>query len=183
MGLLDDTEAWNTAEEQWKAFKDGLDDTDQEGRDLTRTLADIITTAEDIPAEKKTDLLLKLQQGDVDEVYAIIKEIEKKRYMRVGVRFDDSAAGIIKPPKGGGLVGKATGGPAGGRTLVGEAGPEIVDLPEGSYVNTAKRSEQMLKGEPATPYVDNRTFNILVPNQTPEATARAVERAARRNGR
>jgi hypothetical protein len=38
----------------------------------------------------------------------------------------------------------ATGGPEGGRTLVGERGPEIVDLPAGSYVHTAKASAPML---------------------------------------
>jgi len=38
----------------------------------------------------------------------------------------------------------ATGGPEGGLTLVGERGPELVNLPAGSYVNTAKMSGAMM---------------------------------------
>jgi hypothetical protein len=41
---------------------------------------------------------------------------------------------------------RAAGGPAMGRTLVGENGPEIVDLPGGSFVNNNGTSKAMLSG-------------------------------------
>lgn len=42
--------------------------------------------------------------------------------------------------------GKATGGPASGLTLVGERGPELVDLPNGSYVHSNINSERIVAG-------------------------------------
>jgi hypothetical protein len=44
------------------------------------------------------------------------------------------------------LNGRASGGPASGWTLVGERGPEIVKLPNGSYVNSSANSQLMLDG-------------------------------------
>lgn len=40
---------------------------------------------------------------------------------------------------------QAVGGPGGGMTLVGERGPELVNLPAGSYVNPASRSSGMMR--------------------------------------
>lgn len=41
---------------------------------------------------------------------------------------------------------KAAGGPASGWTVVGEEGPELVDLPGGSFVHTAGQTREMLGG-------------------------------------
>jgi hypothetical protein len=41
--------------------------------------------------------------------------------------------------------GRATGGPASGMTWVGESGPELVNLPRGSHVNTARTSQAMAR--------------------------------------
>ncbi|WP_433893032.1 hypothetical protein [Streptomyces sp. CA-111067] len=46
----------------------------------------------------------------------------------------------------GGVVGAATGGPRSRLTLVGEQGPELVDLAAGSRVHTANATKQMLAG-------------------------------------
>lgn len=46
----------------------------------------------------------------------------------------------------GGVRGAAGGGPRGGATLVGENGPELVDLPPGSAVHTAGDSARMMGG-------------------------------------
>jgi len=52
--------------------------------------------------------------------------------------------GLLSRTAGGENVpGKALGGSAAGRTLVGERGPEIVDLPLGSYVHTNSESKAM----------------------------------------
>ena len=50
----------------------------------------------------------------------------------------------IKSKSSGGPIGAAVGGPRGSRTLVGEMGPEIVDLPYGSMVSPAGKSRQMM---------------------------------------
>jgi hypothetical protein len=42
--------------------------------------------------------------------------------------------------------GRAGGGPASGMTLVGERGPELVNLPVGSYVNSNSASQNMARG-------------------------------------
>lgn len=44
------------------------------------------------------------------------------------------------------LPGRASGGPASGLTLVGERGPELVSLPQGSYVNSNSASQRMMGG-------------------------------------
>lgn len=89
----------------------------------------------------------------------------------------------------------ATGGPEGGLTLVGERGPELVNLPAGSYVNTAKMSGAMMGQRvsssnigPAGGIVVNAPITIEGSAGTPEQNAdlaakmqdsleRAVERA------
>lgn len=46
----------------------------------------------------------------------------------------------------GSITKRASGGPASGLTLVGERGPELVSLPQGSYVNSNSASRGMLSG-------------------------------------
>lgn len=46
----------------------------------------------------------------------------------------------------GGIVGAATGGLHGGLRMVGEAGPELVELPPGTRVNSAGDTQRMLSG-------------------------------------
>jgi len=49
------------------------------------------------------------------------------------------------------VLSRASGGPASGLTLVGEQGPELVDLPNGSYVNSAAKSMAMLSRAASSP--------------------------------
>jgi hypothetical protein len=51
-----------------------------------------------------------------------------------------------KGKRDGGIVGAASGGARGGMTMVGEEGPEIVDLPYGSTVRTAGETREMMRG-------------------------------------
>lgn len=85
----------------------------------------------------------------------------------------------VKPIWGYTGHGKAKGGPASGLTLVGEEGPEIVDLPTGSFVHSSPQSRAMLaSGSPASSVGGGTTVNLTV-NVTPAigmtpATARAI---------
>lgn len=51
------------------------------------------------------------------------------------------------------LPGRAAGGNAGGLTWVGESGPELVNLPRGSYVNNNQSSNRMAN-QPVQAYID-----------------------------
>ena len=49
------------------------------------------------------------------------------------------------------VPGRAAGGPAGGLTMVGENGPELVNLPSGSYVHSNQDSQQMMASQSSGP--------------------------------
>jgi len=84
------------------------------------------------------------------------------------------AAGATPP-------GKAVGGPAGGRTWVGEFGPEVVDLPRGSYVHTAGASRRLAAvGEMQQVFHFAPVINT--PLDMEEALRRLADLARRRGG-
>ncbi len=75
--------------------------------------------------------------------------------------------------------GRATGGPGSGQTWVGEMGPELVDLPAGSYVNNNRDSMRMTESS-------NKTDPMLVDaitslNATTEMLPDKISRAIRQN--
>ena len=85
------------------------------------------------------------------------------------------------PLGGGGGSGSppaATGGRRGGLTWVGEFGPELVNLPGGSWVNTAGQSRQMAAG------MGNQIVNVAATINTPldveELTRKIADRLKRR---
>jgi len=51
--------------------------------------------------------------------------------------------GVPDPYAPGGAAGRAAGGSASGLTWVGERGPELLNLPNGSYVNNNQASQSM----------------------------------------
>ena len=53
-------------------------------------------------------------------------------------------------------IGKASGGPASGLTLVGEKGPELVTLPSGSMVHSNSASKGMIGGNTINVHVNGR---------------------------
>jgi hypothetical protein len=64
----------------------------------------------------------------------------------VNIRTIYTSAGTPGPTGGGVIHGRAGGGPASGLTLVGERGPELVNLPGGSRVYSNQQSQQMTSG-------------------------------------
>ena len=67
-GTLDQQEAWDRIKQDIAEIADGEGDTAQETRNLTRDMANLIKTAESIPAEKKISLLASLRAGDLATV-------------------------------------------------------------------------------------------------------------------
>lgn len=55
--------------------------------------------------------------------------------------------------------GRASGGPAQGWTLVGENGPELVDLPNGSYVHSTSKSRDILAAAGGDTYNNTNIYN------------------------
>ena len=93
----------------------------------------------------------------VEQLKLLEQELAKLRYQQIqidivenrrrGTGFQERASG--------GIIGAAGGGPRGSQTLVGEHGPEIVDLPYGSMVHSNGDSARMMAqgaaGPPAGP--------------------------------
>lgn len=79
---------------------------------------------------------------------------------------------------------KAMGGEAHGVTLLGEEGPELVDLPTGSFVHTAEETKRMMAQGIPGPDV-GLTPNVVIhmpPGTSPTSVAQAIERYRLRNG-
>jgi hypothetical protein len=67
---------------------------------------------------------------------------------------------VIRMPSFGSVGRRASGGHAEGLTLVGERGPELVNLPRGSYVNEAVRTRGMLGGGGGSNISFSPTINV-----------------------
>jgi hypothetical protein len=61
------------------------------------------------------------------------------------IREDAIRTGTVLMGSTAKVAGRAVGGPASGMTWVGESGPELVNLPRGSHVNTARTSQAMAR--------------------------------------
>ena len=81
---------------------------------------------------------------------------------------------------GGGGGGKAVGGRAGGLTWVGEFGPELVNLPQGSFVHTAGQSRRLAAGAMGGQVINVTGTIINTPLDVEELTRRIADRVKRR---
>lgn len=81
-------------------------------------------------------------------VYNLIAQVKSAvasalNFSTSSVYVPAGTSGPKKPAGNGYIPGRAAGGPAGGLTWVGERGPELVSLPNGSYVNNNQASQSM----------------------------------------
>jgi hypothetical protein len=95
--------------------------------------------------DKAHDYALALQ-GMADELAKLKSKTITVTVREVITRMDTGKPGTHHDYAHGGISGAASGGARGGRTLVGEEGPEIVDMPFGSTVHPAGESRAMLAG-------------------------------------
>lgn len=140
-GHLDDREAWRNVTESLDALKKTVGNGEASWRDLeaasddaVQSVADYINGLDGIDPEVRTRLLTELDQGEFNAVLLQLNSLRED----INVKVKVSGPGSIGYEK------RASGGPAGGLTLVGERGPELVDLPSGSYVHDAVSTSQML---------------------------------------
>lgn len=89
---------------------------------------------------KVTELIKKLE-----ELAARLNVVQQAQaaYDLIRLKISQSTAGNNLGPA---MQGRAVGGFGAGPTLVGERGPEIVDLPQGSYVHNSRETERKLRG-------------------------------------
>lgn len=135
-------------------------------------LADYLINVRGLDADYVTTLLVDVTgaEGEIDRILGKVDKFEKDRK----VFFERN--GVSMPER-------ATGGYAAGVTLVGERGPELVDLPGGSTVSNAVATSRLLGGRVATinsPASTNVTVNVL--SADPTAVVAAIKKYQQRGG-
>lgn len=128
-----------------------------------------------VPENKKADIRaniadLKKKVADAKAALASLRN----RTLSINIVTTKTTSGTMAHEGGGyahgGIIGAASGGNRGSRVLVGEQGPEIVDLPFGSRVNSNPDTMRMMSGAggSTTPFGitimlgDNKITDLLV---------------------
>jgi hypothetical protein len=179
MGDLDQEEKWQKFNEAVWNYADGSGDAADEMRSWKRAAAELVTGLEDMPEEQKTALLLEIADGDKATVDAILFEYQKG--VNVPVRFvGQGQVGFMKNAKG-----TPPGGSPGGLTLVGEEGPELVEMPKGAHVTPAPETARMLSGGGGSSVAASGTTitNYITTAADPNSVIAAIKQYERLNGK
>ena len=167
LGIIDQGEKWDAFREAVWDLSDGAGDSAKETREWQRQTADLVMSLDEMPDEQKTKILAQIEEADIATVNGILFEWAKG--VNVPVRF--AGQGSV------GFEKKAAGGyTRGGLTLVGEQGPEFVEMPQGAYVHTAAQTRQMMTGSGNTTIV-----NVAV-KADPNGTVQSLKQYERING-
>ena len=138
--------AWAEAAEAQAAGSEDADRKTREAaasvRDLQRDVIAYGDTVDGLPPERITEILALINEGSVDEARLLFAELTagETKTITVFTKFEGNLGGTpVEGPKGTPIKVKgkrAAGGPvtSGGAYLVGELGPEIVNIPGGSNV-------------------------------------------------
>lgn len=142
MGRLDERAAWRnltTAIDELDAkVQSGTaswGDLEAASDDVVAATASVIETMTGVPSTVKTMLYQELDAGNLDTVMLILENLKKGvdvpvRLLKPGeLGYEKNAVGTSFSP--------------GGLTLVGEEGPEFVEMPRGAKVYNAARTQMM----------------------------------------
>lgn len=159
-----------------------------------REAADDIIAAIDDQADALVDLSEQgaITDKDVDEFEENVKSAYKALGKQVPIElqkiikklrelasFEEGGTTVnVKVTGGGGKKKAAMGGPASGQTLVGEQGPEVVDLPPGSFVHHAQSPVTKAALAGGGPAVYN--FNLTVQGDIKARDGEEILRTMRR---
>ncbi len=130
---LSDTEAWIGVENAIDDYKASINEAGASNRDkrlalvqLKQELISYLSSLEGVPAEKQTEILALIDQGAFDEAERALGYLSRQR----SVAISPTTGGQL-PNVSTGINGRrAMGGPvaAGGTYLVGENGPEVLQM-------------------------------------------------------
>jgi hypothetical protein len=179
------TVAWNLAkdetatEEEKAAARDEA--TAAQRRSIDETL-EFIETVGGIPPSKETEIKALIDQGKYDEVERMLANLARARTAFITAKGQGSL-GFMKTAMG-------TSSSPGGMTIVGERGPELLDLPPGAEVRPFPQLKADLSGKSGgasspmslSPMSANvsHTYSITVnvaPGGDPASTGRALVEA------
>ena len=184
LGYFDQKQAWNNltdsigdlAEAQALAFGEPSQENQRKYEDALADVYDrtaaYIEAVGDIPAEKQTQILAALNEGDVFRVVAILDEVSKQRVVPIRLGEMD-----IETRRALNLQARAAGGPVVGGSpyLVGERGPELF-VPSSSGTILPRVPATMGGGGGST------TVNVTVTSANPDDVVAAIKTWVRRNG-
>lgn len=168
--------------EAMTAAQSGAEDAEGKLRDYERAQIDlkdkVIDYAEavgDIPPDKVTEILAMIDEGKLAEAEAQLTYLTRPRdiytNIRINPRTGDFGPTITPTPRAGGGVVRP-----GETTLVGEQGPELVQLPSGSMVYPTGTG-------PGVGGVGGTVINInMPPGSNGDDVVRALRDHVRRNG-
>lgn len=176
-GEISDEQAWLSLEDSMRQYRWDLaegklsnDEMRVAANDLKLELIDVLESIEDVPAQKQTEILALIDQGKFDEAELALGYLTRQRAVAI-----NPTTGFALPNVSTGRDGRrAMGGPvsAGGSYLVGENGPEILQM-GGSGGNVVPN--HALGGG------DTYVFNQI--GMTTDQLVRLVEQAKRKHGR
>jgi hypothetical protein len=134
LGKLDEQDAWATVNQSVKDYNENTKHSDEDTRNLIRSIAEYVVTTDTIPESKKTKILVDLNAGDVAAAEADLTELARQRDIRLlitAVGSQDTIKFLRSITRGGtGIVDEAATGPIG---LAGGAPASInVTLPRGA---------------------------------------------------
>ena len=145
---LEDVEAKGKA--AFEAAKKGAADADKKMREyqagLRGIVSDLATYEDDLgglPLDKITEIKAAIDAGSFEEAERLIKVLTRNRSMTLSII---TRGGVGYEQGTGAAQNRASGGPAAGTVLAGEHGPELIQLPKGSYVYTASQTQSLMRG-------------------------------------
>lgn len=134
-------------------------------------LADYLINVRGLDADVVTTFIADITgaEGEIDRVLAKVAKYEQDRKVSL--------------ERGGVGAGLATGGYAAGITLVGERGPELVDLPGGSTVHNNVATRRLLGSINQPVAASSSMVNVNVMSADPQAVVAAIKKYQQRGGR
>jgi len=146
-----------------------------------------------IPADKMTDIQAAIDHGDIATANRLLGDASRTRTAAVKADANDYQIGLaeqkldhlardrsttisvrkVSGNSGNVFFAKGTGGAPGGSAIVGEQGPEEIELPRGSIVRDAGSTKKRAMARGNAPTVVN---NYFPPGVRPDDVARATRR-------
>lgn len=138
------------------------DATEQELIDVRGEVANYIADIGNVPAATLTEIDTLVNEGQYQEALRRLQELEKDRQARIDITTYYTTVGSSSTPvqpNQGGRNARGTDFFRGGRTLVGEEGPEVVELPRGSRIYNAQDTRRMMADTPSMTPAHSFTSN------------------------